>query len=69
MKTFLAIDAGGSTLRATWMSGDGNLIRKETLEKNANFLSAGEKEIENILRFLKHKVPMVDALTLSMAGI
>lgn len=69
MKTFLAIDAGGSTLRATWVSSDGNLIGKEVLEKNANFLSAGEKEIEKILLLLKQKVPVIDTLALSMAGI
>ncbi len=69
MKTFLAVDAGGSTLRATWMTGDGNLIGKEVLEKNTNFLSAGEKEVEKTLYFLKSKVPVVDTVVLSMAGI
>jgi N-acetylglucosamine kinase-like BadF-type ATPase len=69
MKTLLAIDAGGSTVRAVWSDNDGNIVEREVLEKNLNYLSAGKNEVERTLRYLYEKNTELDSFILSMAGI
>lgn len=68
MNAVLGIEAGGSNVRASWVEA-GNVIHRELLSKNLNFLSAGKEEVEKTFLFLKNVRSDISGICICMAGI
>lgn len=65
----LGVDAGGSTLRAVYLSDEGRILDRMTLSGNINITSAGLEKIREVFTELKEKVPSPCSVHVAMAGV